>query len=91
MKIVYRRSALRDLQNIRNYYAAISLKTADNIRIDIYETIDVLKAFPDSGRPLYDGSRLFPTQKYRFNITYVHKKDNMEIVGIFRFQNRNFS
>jgi len=86
--VIYLKSAVTDLTSIETHYSKISQQTSDNVYQDILAAIEVLQTFPDAGRLLEDGSRKFPSHKYRFNITYFHRRNIIEIIGIYRFQNR---
>jgi len=89
MRVRYRWSANRDLQKIKNYYDDISPKTVDRVFIDITEAIEVLKTFPLGGRALEGkAERRIVTSKYGYVISYLATDDEIEIIGVFRYQNR---
>ena len=88
MRIVYRSEALADLQNIHDYYEAISAETNAGVFDDIFEAISTLQTFPKVGRQLEDGRRRFVSPKYRFVISHHSYGDRVEIVGVYRQQDR---
>ncbi len=87
-KIIYRESAFQDLADIHNYYAAISEQINDRVFADIYSAIETLELFPFAGRELPDGRRRLVSIKYRFVISHKSYDDTVEIVGVYRRQNR---
>lgn len=88
MRIVYRRSALADLRGIHDYYKVISIETNARVFDDIFEAISTLQNFPKVGRQLEDGRRRFVSPKYRFVISHQSYDDRIEIVGVYRRQDR---
>ena len=89
ISIRYRWSANQDLQDIKHYYDNISEATTDRVYYDIIHAIEVLKTFPLAGRPIAGRSeRRIVTSKYGFVISYIAANNSIEIVGIFRHQNR---
>ena len=86
--IIYRQSANTDLAGIRKYYTDISEKTYDNVISDIHETISILSQMPEAGFVYKTGRRRLVSSKYRFIINYAHRQNRVEIVGIYRFQDR---
>jgi len=86
--IIYRESANADLGDIRTYYTTISERTFDNVITDIYETISILNYMPEAGFIYKPNRRRLVSSKYRFVINYAFGSGHVEIVGIYRFQNR---
>lgn len=86
--IILTKSAKSDLAAIRAYYDDISLTAGRAIAGDITRALEVLKTFPDSGRPFKPGLKKSVTSKYRFVI--LHQTDGSDILiqAIFRYQNR---
>lgn len=87
--IIFRTRAERDLLAIINYFSEYSPQTAQNILDDIYRSIDQLAVFPNLGQQV-DGEdfRRIVTLKYHFTIGYAVATDSVNIVGIFRHQDR---
>ena len=85
----YSAKARNDLSAIADYYGAIDPDVADRMLADIERSIGFLREYPHlaeavRGQPL----RGKLTRRYRFRVIYRVKRDAIEIVGIFRFQNR---
>jgi len=87
-RIVYRLTAEADLEEINNYGIEFSEQTRDRFFEDIHSSIEILKQFPETGRLLDNGRRRFISAKYRFAISHRVYDDRIEIVGVYRFQNR---
>lgn len=88
IRITYAKSGNLDLASIKNYYTNISEQTYQSVMSDIRKTLGALKVFPDMGRNREDGTRRFPTTKYKFNIVYERYTDEVRIIAIYRYQNR---
>jgi plasmid stabilization system protein ParE len=87
-KIVYRDSANNDLADIRTYYSNISEQVYNRVISDISASIEILKQSPEAGFVYKTGRRRIVSQKYKFVVTYRYVSEYVEIVGIYRFQNR---
>ena len=89
--IVFRARAERDLLAIISYFSEYSPppQAAQNILDDIYRSIDQLAFFPNLGQQV-DGEdfRRIATLKYHFTIGYEVTSASVNIVGIFRYQDR---
>lgn len=87
--IVFRASAFADLQAIAAYFDAIHPDITARIVMDIGDSIERLRDFPLSGEAIH-GTDLRRTlsKRYRFVISYFVAPAQVEIVGVFRFQNR---
>ena len=88
MKILYREQASKDLEDIAAYFGQHSTAALERAHKDIFDYIRLLPNNPNIGRNLEDGTQLVVTIKYRFNITYIANADHIDIVGIYRYQNR---
>ncbi len=89
MKVIFRRKAEDDLRGIMEWYEGIAPESVGNILGDIYRSIDQLIDFPRSGTKVpKQRFRRLVTRRYHFKIAYEINDDTVEIVGIFRFQNR---
>ena len=88
--MIFSQRALDDLENIDSYYRAYSERSANNVKSDIFETIDLLDKNPDVGRLILEGQlRRVVSAKYRFKISYERSTDAITIRGVFRQQNRS--
>ncbi len=88
-RLVYRREARFDLEQIKRYYDDISPQTSERVYEDIRDTLLRLKLFPSSGRRLEGRvERRIVTPKYRYVITYMFETDKIDVIGVFRFQDR---
>lgn len=88
IKIHYRARALEDLSAINTYYSDISKQTAETVYQDILSALEVLQLFPQSGSPFIDGTRKFVSSKHRFSIVYIYDDPALNIVAVYRHQNR---
>ena len=88
IKIIYRDTAEADLKEIEIYYNEISTRTNLRVFSDIYGAIHTLQLFPKAGRKLPDGRRRYVSSQFRFVISHKTYKDRIEIVGVYRHQNR---
>ena len=87
--VIFRARAERDLLGIIEYYSEFSQDTAQNVLNDIYRAIDQLSFFPHSGREIDRRDyRRIVTHKYHFQIGYEVVADSVNIIGIFRYQDR---
>jgi len=88
-EILFLDEALSDLAEINTHYSEVAPTSLDNIWNDIYVVMEVLATWPLAGRTLVNKpGRRFVSPKYRFTITYDYRDDRVEIIGIFRFQDR---
>lgn len=88
-QVIYRYEAKSDLDQIKAFYDDISPDTHERVFADISDTISRLKLFPYSGRRLEGRrERRIVTPKYRYVIVHLISSDIIEIIGIFRYQNR---
>jgi plasmid stabilization system protein ParE len=81
--------AARDLTEIRTYYEAYDPRTLDRVLDDIERTIDLLRLHPLAGQPV-DGRafRRIVTRRYAFKIAYDVVDNATEVIGLYRFQDR---
>jgi len=89
--LVFRREAKQDLLGIFSYLAKQGAAPTSIARVkdDIYDTVDRLRLWPDSGYAVHGQPGLrTTTPKYRFTVTYSNTPEHVEIVGVFRYQNR---
>ena len=84
----FRALAAQDLRDIEKYYQDISQKTTDAVLSDIYQTLTIVRQHPEIGYGYKTGRRRLVSAKYRFVITYAYKGEFVDIVGIYRQQNR---
>ena len=89
IQIVFRKSALADLESVARYFDAIDPAVTPRIIADVESSIARLRDFPSSGEAIPStGLRRILSRRYRFTISYFVAADQVEIVGVFRFQNR---
>jgi len=89
IKQVFRAQALRDLEEIERYYLRDAPEVLPKVLHDIRALLNRLQDFPRSGRPVGGrGIRRALTVRYRYIVSYRVTPDAIEIVGIFRYQNR---
>jgi toxin ParE1/3/4 len=91
MKIVYLRSALRDLEAIRNYIAKFDVNAADRVVARIKQAITRLEDFPYSGRSGPAGVRLLSVTGLPYIAIHRVSGDTVKIVAVFHTsRNRRF-
>jgi plasmid stabilization system protein ParE len=78
-----------DLEDIIAYYHAVAPEALPRILADIDRSLDRICEFPKAySRQPGKSYRRLVTRKYRFKIVYQVFADRVEVIGIFRFQNR---
>lgn len=89
MKIAFRAEAAADLRSIIAYYEDVAPEALSNILSDIYRSIDQLSHFPRIGMQVPDSRfRRLVTLRYHFKVAYEIGEDAIQILGIFRYQDR---
>ena len=88
IEIIIQEDALTDLNNIRMFYENFSEQTSQNVITDIYNAIDVLTLFPESGAKKSLGRRHAHSIKYRYTISYLFNKNKVRVIGVYKHQNR---
>jgi toxin ParE1/3/4 len=83
MKVVYLRSALRDLEAIRSYVARFDLNAADRVVARIQQATTRLENFPYSGRSGPAGVRLLSVSGLPYVVIHRVSGDTVKIVAIF--------
>lgn len=86
--VIFLHSAETDLSRIETYYLSISQLTRRRVLDDIFDMISVLQLFPLAGSPQTYNRRHISTTKYRYTISYKFQNDRIEVLGIYRFQDR---
>lgn len=87
--IRFRKEAEADLRSIVAYFEEVAPEALPNILSDIYKSIDQLTRYPLSGMQVPERSlRRIVTIKYHFKLAYEVGDDEVVILGIFRYQNR---
>ncbi len=88
-RILFRKEAEIDLREIIGYYETVAPEYVVNISEDIYRSINQLIHFPHIGAAIPNRSyRRIVTLKYHFKIAYEVSNDQVMILGIFRYQDR---
>jgi plasmid stabilization system protein ParE len=78
-----------DMRSIIRYYEDIAPGLSARIVEDVRARIERLRHFPKSGRRIAIGDlHQVLSPRYRFKIAYRVMDDEIDIVGIFRLQNR---
>jgi toxin ParE1/3/4 len=91
MKIVYLRSALRDLESIRSYIAKFDVNAADRVVARIQQATTRLGNFPYSGRAGPAGVRLLSVTGLPYIVIHRVSGDTVKVVAIFHTsRNRQF-
>lgn len=87
--IKFRLRADRDIEQIIAYYLRLAPEAVPGIAADIDRSLGLIEEDPEryppvSGTPY----RRLVTRRYKFKIAYRVRPDVIEIVGIYRYQNR---
>ena len=91
MRLVVTRRATADLHDIRRYYHEIDPDLVGRVTDDIDRTLELLIDYLMSGQAIKGVDlRKRTTGKYRFVLSHAVLEDRVEIVGIFRHQDRAF-
>jgi toxin ParE1/3/4 len=91
MKIVYHRSALRDLEAIHRYIAKDNMDAANRVVARITQATALLESFPFSGRPGPRGVRLLSVAGLPYIVIHRIRDDTVRIVAVFHTsRNRRF-
>lgn len=88
-RILFREEAEADLRSIIGYYEEVAPASVDCILADIHRSISQLLRFPRLGMAVPDRPfRRLVTIHYHFKIAYRVDQERIEILGIFRYQDR---
>ena len=91
MKLVYARSALRDLETIHSYIARDNPEVARRVIARIEECSGRLANLPYSGRPGPRGIRLLSVPGLPYVVIHRVQEDVVKIVAVFHTaRNRRF-
>ena len=89
LDVRYLPRALDDLDTIADYFESLDSDVALRVGADIAGAIGLLQENPFSGKAVgRNGLRRKLSRRYRFKIAYRVRRDTIEILGIYRFQNR---
>lgn len=89
-RIRFRKEAEADLRSIIAYYEEVAPASLGNILSDIHRSIDLLLDFPLLGMAVPDATfRRIVTHRYHFKVAYEVDGDQLLILGIFRYQDRD--
>jgi toxin ParE1/3/4 len=92
MKVVYFKSASRDLDNIRNYIAQDNSEVAERVVARIKSVIGLLENHPFMGRPGKRGTRLLTLSGLPYLVIYRVRNDEVRVVAVFHSaRNRSLS
>lgn len=86
--VIYRATARTNLKDIELYFRAYSDTAYENVMEDIQSTLQAIQTFPTCGTPLSDNRRRFSTTRYKFVISYLFAGEKIEVLGIYRYQNK---
>ena len=87
--IIFRKEAEADLRGIIAYYEDVAPESLANILSDIYRAVDQLVHFPNIGMQVEERNyRRIVTLKYHFKVAHEVGEDQIIILGIFRYQDR---
>lgn len=90
MQVRFRAKAIADLDKIIQWYDKQAPESTQRIVDDIERAIRRLQQFPHSGPTVgLQDLRRIVTLRYHFKIAYRAMHNSIEIIGIFRFQDRS--
>jgi toxin ParE1/3/4 len=91
MKVVYLKSALRDLEAIRVYIARDDPEVARRVILRVERSAERLASFPYSGRPGPRGIRLLSVPGLPYVVIHRVADEVVKIVAVFHTaRNRRF-
>lgn len=78
-----------DFSRIVAYYEQVAPYALPNIRADIERGLDLIKERPEQTALVPKRNyRRYVTSRYRFKISYLVRPTCIDVLGIYRFQNR---
>lgn len=86
-KIIYRKQAKEDFQDIFSFIAEDSPEYAGKVIFEIKNTIGNLWYFPYLWKKYWKTNRMIINSKYKYKIMYMIENENIYILTIFKFQN----
>jgi plasmid stabilization system protein ParE len=87
--MTFRGKALEDIRAIVEWYDHIDPDLTEKIRIDLQRSFRLLLDFPHAGALVAKRRfRRIVTRRYHFKIAYSVRGDHIEVLGIYRFQDR---
>jgi toxin ParE1/3/4 len=91
MRVVYLKSALRDLEVIRTYIAREDVEAARLVVARIERSVERLANFPYSGRPGPRGTRLLSVPGLPYVVIHRVQGETVKIAAVFHTaRNRRF-
>jgi plasmid stabilization system protein ParE len=87
--MTFRGEALEDIRAITEWYDGIDRDVTERIRIDLQRSFRLLLHFPQAGALVTKRKfRRIVTRRYHFKIAYLVRGEHIEVLGIYRFQDR---
>ena len=71
-KLIFRKAAEKDLEDIQDYYNKINPAITDNFFIEFFDTMDFIQGGPKLFQIRYRQIRIAPM--YRFHMAFITKK-----------------
>ena len=88
-RIRFRSEAAADLRAIIEWYEETAPHALPNILGDVHRSLDLLERYPRAGMAVPDRPfRRIVTRDYHFKIAYEVTDDDVIVIGIFRYQDR---
>jgi plasmid stabilization system protein ParE len=89
LDVIFRKAAKEDLLAIQAWYEEQAPGSVERILADIYRSIERIREHPQSAETVHGRSyRRVVTRKYHFKVVYLVKPNQIDILGIYRYQNR---
>lgn len=80
---------MEDIRAIAEWYDRVDPNVTERIRIDLQRSFKLLLDFPQAGAAVTKRKfRRIVTRRYHFKIAYSIRGDHIEVLGVYRLQNR---
>lgn len=92
MKLRLTEDAITDLKQIKVHYARFEGSAEANVINDLNATFDFMLANPQAGFNINDsGTQRVISQKYSYVIVYDVVGECIDVLGVYRYQNRDYA
>ena len=89
LDVTFRKRAKEDLLAIQAWFEQVAPASVERILADIYRSIDLVREHPERAQLVHRRNyRRIVTRKYSFKVAYMVKPDRIDVLGIYRYQNR---
>ena len=89
LDVIFRKRAEEDLLALQDWFSEVAPNSVERILADIYRSIDLVRENPELAQAVPGHNyRRIVTRKYRFKVASMIKRGRIDILGIYRFQDR---